>query len=81
MHLTGLSIAVNDDLTVSAGRQEVEFDGAGDDEVNTGINIVYQVQSHFLVVSTKLKVLVEQQIEMQKHLCSLRHLHSNYHYI
>jgi len=41
----GLSIAVNDDLTVSAGRQEVEFDGAGDDEVNTGIQASYTMGS------------------------------------
>jgi hypothetical protein len=37
----GISMAVNDDLTVSAGRQEVEFDGGTEDEVNTGIQASY----------------------------------------
>ena len=32
----GLSVAINEDLSVSAGRQEIEFDGAADDEVNSG---------------------------------------------
>jgi len=41
----GISIAVNDDLTVSAGRQEVEFDGVGEDEVNTGIQASYTMGS------------------------------------
>ena len=41
----GVSIAINDDLTVSAGRQEIEFDGAGDDEVNTGIQASYTMGS------------------------------------
>ncbi len=41
----GISLAVNDDLTVSAGRQEVEFDGAGEDEVNTGIQASYTMGS------------------------------------
>ena len=41
----GISLAINDDLTVSAGRQEVEFDGAVDDEVNTGIQASYTMGS------------------------------------
>ena len=41
----GVSLAINDDLTVSAGRQEVEFDGVGEDEVNTGIQASYTMGS------------------------------------
>ena len=41
----GVSMAINDDLTVSAGRQEVEFDGAGDDEVNSGVQASYTMGS------------------------------------
>ena len=41
----GISLAINDDLTVSAGRQEVEFDGVGEDEVNTGIAASYTMGS------------------------------------
>ena len=41
----GISIAINDDLTVSAGRQEVEFDGVGEDEVNTGLQASYTMGS------------------------------------
>ena len=41
----GISLAINDDLTVSAARQEVEFDGAGEDEVNTGIAASYTMGS------------------------------------
>ena len=41
----GISVAINDDLTVSAGRQEVEFDGVGEDEVNTGIQASYTMGS------------------------------------
>ena len=41
----GISMAINDDLTVSAGRQEVEFDGVGEDEVNTGIQASYTMGS------------------------------------
>ncbi len=44
MHM-GISMAINDDLTVSAGRQEVEFDGVGEDEVNTGIQASYTMGS------------------------------------
>jgi outer membrane protein OmpU len=41
----GISVAVNEDLSVSAGRQEVEFDGAADDEVNTGMMASYTMGS------------------------------------
>jgi len=41
----GISIAINENLTVSAGRQEVEIDTKGADEVNTGINASYTVGS------------------------------------
>ncbi len=41
----GISIAVNEDLSVSAGRQEIEFDGAADDEVNTGMMASYTMGS------------------------------------
>ena len=41
----GVSIAINEDLSVSAGRQEVEFDGAADDEVNTGMMASYTMGS------------------------------------
>ena len=41
----GISMAINDDLTVSAGRQEVEFDGGAEDEVNSGIQASYTMGS------------------------------------
>jgi outer membrane protein OmpU len=41
----GISIAINEELTVSAGRQEVEFDGVADDEVNTGLQASYTMGS------------------------------------
>ena len=41
----GISIAVNENLSVSAGRQEIEFDGAADDEVNTGLSASYTMGS------------------------------------
>ena len=41
----GISIAVNEDLSVSAGRQEVEFDGTSADEVNSGIMASYTMGS------------------------------------
>ena len=41
----GISMAINDDLTVSSGRQEVEFDGGTEDEVNTGIQASYTMGS------------------------------------
>ena len=41
----GVSMAINDDLTVSAGRQEVELDGKAEDEVNSGIQASYTMGS------------------------------------
>ena len=41
----GVSMAINDDLTVSAGRQEVEFDGGAEEEVNSGIQASYTMGS------------------------------------
>jgi len=41
----GISIAVNEELSVGAGRQEIEFDGAADDEVNSGISASYTMGS------------------------------------
>ena len=41
----GISIAVNESLSVGAGRQEIEFDGAADDEVNSGISASYTMGS------------------------------------
>ncbi len=41
----GVSIAVNDALSVSAGLQAVEFDGAAEDEKNTGIMASYTMGS------------------------------------
>jgi len=41
----GVSVAVNENLSVSAGRQEVEIDGATNDEVNNGIMASYTMGS------------------------------------
>ena len=41
----GISGAINENLSVSAGRQEIEFDGAADDEVNTGVGGSYTMGS------------------------------------
>ena len=41
----GVSVAINEDLSISAGRQEIEFDGAADDEVNTGMMASYTMGS------------------------------------
>ena len=41
----GVSFAVNDSLSVSAGRQTVEIDGAVDDEINQGISASYTMGS------------------------------------
>ena len=41
----GVSVAVNEDLSISAGRQEIEFDGAADDEVNSGMMASYTMGS------------------------------------
>ena len=41
----GISVAINEQLSVGAGRQEIEFDGAADDEVNSGISASYTMGS------------------------------------
>ena len=41
----GVSLAVNDNLSVSAGRQVVDIDGAADDESNTGVQASYTMGS------------------------------------
>lgn len=41
----GISMAVNEDLSISLGRQVVEIDGAVDDETNTGLNASYTMGS------------------------------------
>ena len=41
----GVSVAINESLSISAGRQEIEFDGAADDEVNTGMMASYTMGS------------------------------------
>jgi outer membrane protein OmpU len=41
----GISFAVNEDLSVSAGRQKVEIDTAADDEINTGVSASYTMGS------------------------------------
>ena len=41
----GLSIAVNENLTVSAGQQTIEFDGAAEDESNSGVMASYTMGS------------------------------------
>ena len=41
----GVSVAVNEDLSISAGRQEIEFDGAADDEINSGMMASYTMGS------------------------------------
>jgi outer membrane protein OmpU len=37
----GVSVAVNEELSISAGRQEIDFDGAAAEEVNSGIMASY----------------------------------------
>ena len=44
MHM-GASFAVNENLSVSLGRQKVEIDTAADDEVNTGVSASYTMGS------------------------------------
>ena len=44
MHM-GVSFAVNENLSVSLGRQEVEITGTVEDEVNTGVNASYTMGS------------------------------------
>jgi len=41
----GASFAINDDLTVSYGRQHVEIQGAANDEVNSGFSASYTMGS------------------------------------
>jgi outer membrane protein OmpU len=41
----GVSFAVNDDLTVSYGVQEVDITGKGEDEKNSGFGISYTMGS------------------------------------
>ena len=41
----GVSFAVNENLSVSAGRQKVEIDTAVDDEINTGVSASYTMGS------------------------------------
>ena len=43
--MLGASFAVNDDLTVSYGRQSVEIQGAASDEVNSGFSASYTMGS------------------------------------
>ena len=44
MHM-GISLAVNENLSVSAGRQKVEIDTAVDNEINTGVSASYTMGS------------------------------------
>ena len=41
----GISFAVNDDLTVSYGRQSVEIQGTANDEINSGFSVSYTMGS------------------------------------
>jgi outer membrane protein OmpU len=41
----GVSVAINDELSVSAGRQTIEFDAQSDDETNTGLMASYTMGS------------------------------------
>jgi len=41
----GISVAVNDSLSISAGQQNVEFDGTAEDEKNSGIGASYTMGS------------------------------------
>jgi len=41
----GISVAVNDSLSISAGQQNVEFDTAAEDETNSGIGASYTMGS------------------------------------
>ena len=41
----GISVAINEDLSISAGRQEIEFAKAADDEVNSGMMASYTMGS------------------------------------
>ena len=41
----GISVAINDQLSVSAGQQSIEFDGTAEDEKNSGIMASYTMGS------------------------------------
>ena len=41
----GVSVAINEELSVSAARQEIEFDAAAEDEVNSGFGASYTMGS------------------------------------
>jgi len=41
----GISFAVNDDLSISAGSQTIDFDGVANDEENTGLSASYTMGS------------------------------------
>ena len=41
----GVSVAINDDFSVSAGRQVIDFDGKSDEETNTGVMASYTMGS------------------------------------
>ena len=41
----GVSVAINEELSISAGRQEIDFDGAAAEEVNSGIGASYTMGS------------------------------------
>ena len=41
----GISIAINENLSVSAGRQDIDFDTIADDEENTGVQASYTMGS------------------------------------
>ena len=41
----GISVAINDQLSVSAGQQSIEFDGTAEDEKNSGIGASYTMGS------------------------------------
>jgi outer membrane protein OmpU len=41
----GVSVAVNEELSISAARQEIEFDGQAEDEVNSGFGASYTMGS------------------------------------
>ena len=45
----GASFAINDDLTVSYGRQTVEIQGKANDEINSGFSASYTMGSMSLV--------------------------------
>ena len=70
MHM-GVSFAVNENLSVSAGRQKVEIDTAVDNEVNTGVSASYTMGSITIGggFNEVDNLLVELLALMQKLLC------------